>query len=101
MNRRNLDLGLSTVVLTLSSLCTYAQDAATPTIQSCASPMSTEGKSRQRFDSTALMVVAGELEAQGEAKFHLEFSPPTSECQVESFDVADTKVVATASPFQK
>lgn len=49
----------------------------------------------------ALMVVAGELEAQGESRFHLEFSPPSSECQVELFDVADAKVTAIASSFQK
>jgi hypothetical protein len=47
------------------------------------------------------MVVAGELEAQGESRFHLEFSPPSSECQAELFDVADAKVTAIASSFQK
>jgi hypothetical protein len=47
------------------------------------------------------MVVAAELESQGEAKFHLAFAPPSSECQVESFGDATSKVIAIASPLEK
>ena len=79
----------------------YAQDVAKPAIQPCAGPANSAGKSRQRFDSKALMVVALELEAQGEAKFRLDHEPPTSECQLETFDVGEAKVVAIASPPAK
>ena len=101
MKRRFLGLALPTVMLALHSMGTQAQDATRPSIQPCTGPVITEGKSRQRFDAQALMMVAAELEAQGEARFHLEFAPPASECQVESFDVADAKIVGIASPIQK
>jgi len=101
MKRRSLSSGVSTALLALMSICAHAQDAAKPTIAPCAGPMNTEGKSRQRFDATPLMIVANELETQGESKFHLQYSPPASECQVEAFDVAGNKIAAIASPFEK
>jgi hypothetical protein len=47
------------------------------------------------------MVVAGELEAQGEKDFRLKYAVPDSECLVERFDLADGKVNAIFSPWAK
>jgi hypothetical protein len=60
-----------------------------------------KGKSRQRFDATAFMVVAGELEAQGEKDFRLKYDSPEAECLVEYFIVADATVNGVYSPWEK
>ncbi len=76
-------------------------DEVAPSLQSCESGPPLKGKSRQRLDSLALMTVAGALESQGEADFHLKYAPPARECLVKSFALPAGTVVATYNPFEK
>ena len=78
-----------------------APAAGTGGLAACASQPLAKGKSRQRFDSTALMTVAGVLESQGEADFHIKFGAPGTECLLETFDVGTVKVRASYSAFEK
>lgn len=47
------------------------------------------------------MVVAAELEAQGEKDFRLKYDPPASECLVERFTLANGTASAIYSPWAK
>jgi hypothetical protein len=77
-----------------------AQDVVAP-LSSCASPPPESGKSRLRFESTPLMLVAHELEEQGESAFYLQYSSPAAECLVETFKLADATVTVSYNPFEK
>lgn len=78
-----------------------AQDEAIATPAACAEAPPQQGKSRQRFDATALMVVAAELESQGEKNFKLAYEPPTLECLVEQVQLSGMQVDATYNPWTK
>lgn len=67
----------------------------------CKVASSAKGKSRQRFDATAFMAVAGEVEAQGEKDFRLKYDSPDTECLVERFSLAGATVSAIYSPWKK
>lgn len=91
------------VLLLISAFVPYvqAEEPAAPSIVTCASPPTAKGKVRLRFESTPLMAVAGELESQGEANFHLKYAAPTTECLVETFTVSDATVTARYNAWEK
>lgn len=93
--------GMTSLALLVASITTQAREAQPIPDASCKVAPPTKGKSRQRFDATAFMVVAGELEAQGEKNFQLKYDPPAAECLVERFDITDTSVNAIYSPWAK
>jgi hypothetical protein len=76
-------------------------DAVSNAVTPCSSAPAAKGKSPQRFDAVSLMVVAKELESQGEADFHLHYTAPADECLVESFSVGDVKVQARYGKWEK
>jgi hypothetical protein len=78
-----------------------AMEAEAASSVACSTQPIGTGTSRQRFESTALMTVAADLESQGEADFHLKYDQPTAECLVESFAVSDARVTARYSPWEK
>jgi hypothetical protein len=47
------------------------------------------------------MTVAGILESQGEADFHIKFDAPGSECLLETFNTGTANVRASYSAFEK
>ncbi len=67
----------------------------------CVQGTAAGGKLDERWDSLSLMVVAKELESQGETKFHLEFSAPAAECTLDTFVLGDTAVTVTYSAPEK
>jgi hypothetical protein len=89
------------VSVLLSQNCSIAAAVEGGDLQVCTSPPNSKGASRPRDDLISLMMVAKELESQGEADFHLKYDAPKSPCVVETFDVASTKVTAIANPFEK
>lgn len=89
------------LALLVASFTAQAQEAQLLPEASCKVAPPTKGKSRQRFDATAFMVVANELEAQGERNFQLKYDRPAEECLVERFDITGTSVRATYSPWAK
>jgi hypothetical protein len=89
------------LALLVTSFTAPAQEAQSLPETSCKVAPPAKGKSRQRFDATAFMVVANELEAQGEKNFRLKYDPPAEECLVERFDAAGMSVSATYSPRAK
>jgi hypothetical protein len=88
-------------LLLVTSFFARAQEARAIPDSPCKEAPLAKGKSRQRFDATAFMVVAGKLEAQGEKNFRLEYDPPAAECLVERFDVAGREVSAIHNPWEK
>jgi len=94
-------LGAASLLFLLSSFCTCAQEMRAIPDAPCKEAPWARGKSRQRFDATAFMVVAGELEAQGENDFRLKYDPPAAECLVERFDMHGQEVSAIYNPWQK
>ena len=69
-------------------------------VAACAGVTDARSKSRPLFDGKTLMVSLSSLEAQGEAKFHPTFAPPSSQCLFDKFD-AGVSPVAIYSPFEK
>ncbi|WP_153067368.1 hypothetical protein [Steroidobacter cummioxidans] len=103
MNRKNM-IGLGIAVLSLLAplAATRAAEDLRPTPEAtCKKLPPAKGKSRQRFDATSFMVVAGELEAQGEKNFRLAYEPPKGECLVERIDLAGQNVTAIYNPWEK
>jgi hypothetical protein len=90
-------------LLLFSALVKYArsEDPAAPSMVPCASLPASKGKARLRFESTPLMAVAGELESQGEANFHLKYATPAAECVVETFPVSDATVTSRYNVWEK
>jgi hypothetical protein len=88
-------------LLLITSFVVRAQEARAVPDSPCKEAPLAKGKSRQRFDATAFMVVAGELEAQGEKNFRLKYDPPAAECLVERFDVAGREMSAIYNPWEK
>src|ERR1700722_3880463 len=82
-------------------LCAQAEEPRIPSTERCASPPTAKAKPRLRFESTPLMAVAGELESQGEANFHLHYAAPAAECVLETFTVSDATVTARYNPWEK
>lgn len=72
-----------------------------PTAPACAEAPAGKGRARERFETKALMAIAQELQAQGEADFHLKYARPAALCLVETFSVGDTLIAAEASPAVK
>lgn len=98
--RRPLSFAIAVFTLLSCSLPVQAEESASA-IPTCDTGPVLKGKARQRVDSVALMTVAGILEAQGEADFHLKYSSPARECLVESFTASDATIVATYNPLEK
>jgi hypothetical protein len=97
-----LRLGLSLAILpTLAHADPPDADQVNTPVSACASHPVATGKSPQRFDAGSLMVVSAELESQGEANFHLNYTAPTNECLVEPFSIGDVRVQARYSPWEK
>jgi hypothetical protein len=92
------------LLVILSASLAVANEAHGDTVSAvtpCTAPPAIKGKSPQRFESKTLMIVANELESQGEANFHVRYSKPAAECLVESFSVGDVKVQARYSKWEK
>src|SRR5262249_18347051 len=89
------------VALLATSIAAVARAAQPVPDNACKVAPPAKGKSRQRFDAKAFMVVALEIQAQGEQNFVLKYDPPTEECLVERFDAADMHVSAIYSPWTK
>jgi len=79
----------------------HAEDAVSLPSKTCESRPAEKGKSQQRFDAVALMVVANELETQGEAAFHLHYDAPSAECMLETFAVGDVVAKVHYNPWEK
>lgn len=96
-------LGLTIVIFSFAGppLLIHAQSHGPIPAAECERAPPMKGKSRQRFDSTSFMVVAGELEAQGEENFRLIYEPPTAECLVERIVLSGHKLAATYNPREK
>ncbi len=58
----------------------------------CAGVTDIKSKSRQIYETKALMPQLMMLQGQGEAKFHPTFAPPRSQCSFEKFDAAGNSV---------
>lgn len=99
MNRRCLSLVVLAFVSAMA--CAVARTQVSKTAAPCAALPAAKGKPQQRFDSTPLMAVAGELEAQGEANFHLSYEAPADECLVGSFQVGEVTVHARYNKWQQ
>lgn len=67
----------------------------------CAGVAELKSKSRQIYESKALMPQLMMLQGQGEAKFHPAFAPPRSQCNFEKFEAAGNAVDALHTPFEK
>ena len=87
----------SLVVALLAGGLAQGADAVAP----CSGVTDAKSKARQLFDGKTLMVSLSSLEAQGEAKFHPTFAPPSSQCVYEKFDAGTSPVEAIYSPFEK
>jgi len=70
-------------------------------LQPCATSPPSKGRSSELFASTPLLIIADDLEKQGEAAFHLKYEVKTPECLVEAFVIGDTKAAAFYTPFTK
>jgi hypothetical protein len=78
-----------------------AEEPAAPSKVTCTRLPTPKGNARLRFESTPLMAVAGELESQGEANFHLKYATPAAECFIETFAVSDATVTAHYNAWEK
>ena len=99
-SRYNVEIALTAMLLAASPRASGGP-AHEPARDACASAPSVGGSSKQRFESTSLMLVVNELEAQGEAYFHLKYADPKAECVIEVFERSDAKVTATYNAFEK
>jgi hypothetical protein len=93
-------------IISLLLICAYApssqaEEGSKPSVVACTAQPTGNAKTRQRFESTPLMAVAGELESQGEANFHLKYAAPAAECVVETFATSDATVTARYNPWEK
>ena len=70
-------------------------------ISDCAGVKDVESKSRPYWKGETMMANLLILQGKGEAKFHLETTPPASQCVFEKFDVAGVKVESIHSPLEK
>ena len=100
-NQLTLPIAATLAIAFLMGNTASTEGVEGPPKLTCASAPDVKGKSRQRFDSSALMVVANELESQGESDFHLKYTSPTAECVIETFQVADATVTASYNPWEK
>ena len=102
-SRRRLR-SVSTAALLMSMCAALNASAAEPVDavkNACATPPHVGGRSTQLYNSTPLLLVADELEAQGEANFHLRYAVPAAECVVETYDVPERRITASYNPFEK
>lgn len=70
-------------------------------IADCVGVTDVKSKSRQLFESKALMPALLMLEGKGEARFHPEYQPPASQCVFEKFEAAGNPVQSVYAPFTK
>jgi len=87
--------------LCLFVFAAHAQEAPLLPDAPCKAAPPSKGKSRQRFDATAFMTVAGLLEAQGEKNFRLIYDAAAEACLVERFEQSGQDVNAVYNPWQK
>lgn len=92
---------LVTLSLLLITPVSFAQETRAIPDAPCKAAPPAKGKSRQRFDGPAFMLVASELEAQGEKNFFLQYEPPAAECLVERFEVSGQEVSAIYNPWER
>lgn len=94
-------LGIASLSLIVAPLLAHTEGQPSIPEATCKTPPPTKGKSRQRFDLTAFMVVAGILESQGEKNFRLIYDPPNDECLIERMDLSGQEVKAIYNPWEK
>lgn len=87
--------------ISLASYWSVVSAAESGDVPTCSSMPSTKGASKPRYDLQSLMMVALELETQGESDFHLKYAVPKSSCVVETFAVDSLQVKAIFTPFEK
>jgi len=75
--------------------------ADAPEVAACVNVADVKSKSRPYFVGKTLMTNLLTLEAQGEAKFHPTYAPPSSQCTFERFDAGTVPVTAIYSPYEK
>jgi hypothetical protein len=85
----------------LASYFSVASAAESGDLQTCSSMPSARGDSKPRYDLQSLMMVAVELETQGESDFHLKYAAPKAPCIVETFAIDSLQVKAIFNPFEK
>ena len=71
------------------------------TVADCEGITDVKSRSRQLFESKVLMPVLLMLEAKGEARFHVTYVRPASQCVFDKFDVAGSPVQAIHAPLEK
>jgi hypothetical protein len=76
-----------------------AEPAAT--VADCEGITDVKSRSRPLFESKVLMPILLMLEARGEARFHVTYARPASQCVFEKFDVAGFPVQAIYAPLEK
>jgi hypothetical protein len=91
----------SAMILSLCFAFGSAGVQAQEPVKPCEGISDAKSKSRQTFDSQALMPSLLVLESKGEAQFHPTYAPPASQCLFEKFDVSGNSVEAVYSPFEK
>ena len=89
------------VVLLFGNLSATEASSAEQASSQCAEAPPMKARARERFEGAALMIVAKQLESQGEANFHLKYAKPASHCIVEAFSIGDASVTAGYSPWLK
>jgi hypothetical protein len=94
-------LSILTLCLVAVSASAAAEEQPALLKSTCVQAPPLKGKSRQRFDSAAFMVVAAELESQGEKNFKLIFDPPSASCLVERVNLAGLETEAIYNPWVK
>jgi hypothetical protein len=87
-------------MLTVSTVVVADEPQNTIT-KHCASGAASSSKLDERWDSLSLMVVAKDLESQGESNFHLSFSAPAAECTLDTFVAGDATVTVTYNALEK
>jgi hypothetical protein len=94
-------LASMTTVLAMALCGAYTPIIAADPMQACVVAPPAKGKSRQRVDLKAFMLVATELEMQGQRNFDLRYEPPNSECLVENVGLEGGEVQVVYNPWQK
>jgi hypothetical protein len=89
------------MIRTAALIALFLIAAGARAAEPCARVAEIKSKSRQIFESKALMPQLMVLQGQGEAKFHPTFAPPRSQCSFEKFEVAGNTVDALHTPFEK
>jgi hypothetical protein len=94
-------IGAVSIGLFALSVSASEQDLRGVPDKPCKETLRIKSKSRQRFDATAFMIVAAELQDQGEKDFKLQYDPPAGECVIERLNLSGLDVYAIYNPWEK